>query len=185
MQLNDWWQQGHTIRVAINLSAHDLVDEELPLIVSLALEANQLPVNALALEITESAVMTDRNNVISILQALQNMGVHLAIDDFGTGQSSLAYLRDLPVNEVKIDRAFVQHIDTNKGDASIAQASINLSHSLGFQVTAEGAENQAGVALLRELHCDKIQGYFYSKPLKAADFFAWRAEFNDKSNGSV
>ncbi|KZN13861.1 putative bifunctional diguanylate cyclase/phosphodiesterase [Marinomonas sp. TW1] len=185
MQLNDWWQQGHTIRVAINLSAHDLVDEELPLIVSLALEANQLPVNALALEITESAVMTDRNKVISILQALQNMGVHLAIDDFGTGQSSLAYLRDLPVNEVKIDRAFVQHIDTNKGDASIAQASINLSHSLGFQVTAEGAENQAGVALLRELHCDKIQGYFYSKPLKAADFFAWRAEFNDKSNGSV
>ncbi|RBO86024.1 putative bifunctional diguanylate cyclase/phosphodiesterase [Marinomonas aquiplantarum] len=185
MQLSEWWQQGHNIRVAINLSAHDLVDEELPLIVSLALEANQLPVEALALEVTESAVMTDRNKVINILQALQNMGIHLAIDDFGTGQSSLAYLQDLPVNEVKIDRAFVQHIDTNKGDASIAQASINLSHSLGFQVTAEGAENQAGVALLRALHCDKIQGYFYSKPLKAVDFFAWRAEFNDKSNGSV
>jgi len=185
MQLSEWWQQGHNIRVAINLSAHDLVDEELPLIVSLALEANQLPVEALALEVTESAVMTDRNKVINILQALQNMGIHLAIDDFGTGQSSLAYLQDLPVNEVKIDRAFVQYIDTNKGDASIAQASINLSHSLGFQVTAEGAENQAGVALLRALHCDKIQGYFYSKPLKAVDFFAWRAEFNDKSNGSV
>ncbi|WP_394182782.1 putative bifunctional diguanylate cyclase/phosphodiesterase [Marinomonas posidonica] len=184
-QLSEWWQQGHNIRIAINLSAHDLVDEELPLIVSLALEANQLPVEALALEVTESAVMTDRNKVICVLQALQNMGIHLAIDDFGTGQSSLAYLRDLPVNEVKIDRAFVQHIDTNKGDASIAQASINLSHSLGFQVTAEGAESQASVALLRELHCDKIQGYFYSKPLNAVDFFDWRAEFNGKSTGSV
>lgn len=130
------------------------------------------------MEVTESAVMTDRNKVISVLQALQNMGIHLAIDDFGTGQSSLAYLRDLPVNEVKIDRAFIQHIDTNKDDASIVQASINLSHSLGFVVTAEGAETQAGVALLRQLQCDKIQGYFYSKPLKSVEFFDWRTSFN-------
>ncbi|BFM49890.1 EAL domain-containing protein [Marinomonas sp. THO17] len=184
-QLSEWWQQGHKIRVAINLSAHDLVDEELPLKVSLALEANQLPVDALAMEVTESAVMADRNKVISVLQELQKMGIHLAIDDFGTGQSSLAYLRDLPVNEVKIDRAFIQHIDTNEDDASIARTSINLSHSLGFVVTAEGAENQASTTLLRQFQCDKIQGYFYSKPLTSVEFFAWRAEFNNKSNGSV
>ncbi|NVK72706.1 MAG: EAL domain-containing protein, partial [Oceanospirillaceae bacterium] len=101
-------------------------------------------------------------------------------DDFGTGQSSLAYLRELPVNEVKIDRAFIQYIDTNKGDEFITKATIELSHSLGFQVTAEGAENAEGTALLRHYHCDKIQGYFFSKPLVAEEFFQWREEFHSR-----
>ncbi|MGP3372521.1 EAL domain-containing protein, partial [Escherichia coli] len=142
--------------------------------------ANRLPTRALALEVTESAVMKDRAKVIRVLKALQEMGVHLAIDDFGTGQSSLAYLRELPVNEVKIDRAFIQYIDTNKGDEFITKATIELSHSLGFQVTAEGAENAEGTALLRHYHCDKIQGYFFSKPLVAEEFFQWREEFHSR-----
>ncbi|RBP79474.1 GGDEF domain-containing protein [Marinomonas rhizomae] len=177
-QLSSWWAQGQEIRVAVNLSAHDLLDEKLPFIVSEALQANGLPTRALALEVTESAVMKDRAKVISILQALQEMGIHLAIDDFGTGQSSLSYLRELPVNEVKIDRAFIQFIDTNKGDEFITKATIELSHSLGFQVTAEGAENAEGTALLRQYHCDKIQGYFFSKPLVAEEFFKWRETFH-------
>lgn len=177
-QLNVWQQQGEEMRVAVNLSAHDLLDETLPTMVAEALEANQLPASALALEVTESAVMKDREKVITVLNALQDMGVHLAIDDFGTGQSSLAYLRELPVNEVKIDRAFIQFIDTNKKDEFITTATIDLSHSLGFSVTAEGAENAAAVALLKHCRCDKIQGYFFSKPLAANDFLLWRNAFN-------
>jgi diguanylate cyclase (GGDEF)-like protein len=177
-QLSCWWSDGHEIRVAVNLSAHDLVDEALPTMVAQALKANHLPERALALEVTESAVMKDRVKVTNVLKALQKMGVHLAIDDFGTGQSSLSYLRELPVNEVKIDRAFIQFIDTNKGDEFITKATIDLSHSLGFQVTAEGAENAEGVALLELYHCDKIQGYFFSKPLLAEDFFKWRENFH-------
>ena len=177
-QLSQWWAAGHEIRVAVNLSAHDLLDERLPLVVAKALKKYDLPVHALALEVTESAVMKDREKVIGVLKALQDMGVHLAIDDFGTGQSSLSYLRELPVNEVKIDRAFIQFIDTNKGDEFITNATIGLSHSLGFQVTAEGAENAEGVALLRQYHCDKIQGYYFSKPLVAEDFLRWRDTFH-------
>jgi diguanylate cyclase (GGDEF)-like protein len=178
-QLSQWWSQGHEIRVAVNLSAHDLVDESLPKMVEQALADNNLPVRALALEVTESAVMRDREKVINVLKTLQEMGIHLAIDDFGTGQSSLAYLRELPVNEVKIDRAFIQFMDTNKCDEFIAKASIDLSHALGFKVTAEGAENLGGVELLRNYECDKIQGYFFSKPLVAEEFFQWRENFHN------
>ncbi|MEP3349049.1 MAG: phosphodiesterase [Marinomonas sp.] len=177
-QLSQWWEQGHEIRVAVNLSAHDLVNESLPQMIEQALIDHNLPKRALALEVTESAVMKDREKVISVLQALQDMGIHLAIDDFGTGQSSLAYLRELPVNEVKIDRAFIQYIESNKCDEFIAKASINLSHALGFTVTAEGAENLAGVELLKQHECDKIQGYFFSKPLVAEEFFEWRESFH-------
>ncbi|ETX09591.1 diguanylate cyclase [Marinomonas ushuaiensis DSM 15871] len=177
-QLSEWWTQGHKIRVAVNLSAHDLTDESLPNMVERALRENNLPNQALALEVTESAVMKDREKVIRVLKDLQAMGIHLAIDDFGTGQSSLAYLRQLPVNEVKIDRAFIQHIETNKCDEFIAKASINLSHALGFKVTAEGAENLEGVELLKQHGCDKIQGYFFSKPLVADEFFHWREGFH-------
>lgn len=176
-QLNIWWSEGHKIRVAINLSAHDLVNEQLPGMIEKALKENNLPVEALALEVTESAVMKDRLKVIQVLKGLQSLGIHLAIDDFGTGQSSLAYLRELPVNEVKIDRAFIQYIDSNKGDEFIVKASIELSHSLGFQVTAEGAENAEGVALLGQYKCDKIQGYYFSKPLVAEEFLRWQQAF--------
>ena len=176
-QLQAWWRDGYQIRVAINLSAHDLVNEQLPAFIAQALKDKELPVQALALEVTESAVMKDQNKVIQVLNGLQSLGIHLAIDDFGTGQSSLAYLRELPVNEVKIDRAFIQYIDSNKGDEFIVKASIELSHSLGFQVTAEGAENASGVALLEHYQCDKIQGYFFSKPLKSEDFLLWLQDF--------
>ena len=177
-QLKIWWAEGHEIRVAINLSAHDLLDETLPDMVAQALKTHGLPERALALEVTESAVMKDRVKVIRVLKALRDMGIHLAIDDFGTGQSSLSYLRELPVNEVKIDRAFIQFIDTNKDDEFITKATIDLSHSLGLQVTAEGAENAQGVALLNTYQCDKIQGYFFSKPLVANEFFQWREAFH-------
>lgn len=183
-QLNQWWSQGHQIRVAINLSTHDLLDENLPKMLCKSLQINNLPPQALALEVTESAVMKDREKVITILESLRGMGIHLAIDDFGTGQSSLAYLHDLPVNEVKIDRAFIQFMDTNKCDELIAKTSIHLSHALGFQVTAEGAENGASVGLLEKYKCEKVQGYVFSKPLVANEFLQWRENFHNTARSS-
>lgn len=184
-QLKIWWEAGSPIRAAINLSALDLIDENLPSFVDNALKSRDLTAKALALEVTESAVMSDRERVISVLSTFQAQGIHLAIDDFGTGQSSLAYLRELPVNEVKIDRTFIQHIDINKHDEFIVQASIELSHSLGFVVTAEGAENSAGVEVLESLSCDKIQGYFYSRPLPAGELLEWVHAFNNTATNVI
>lgn len=177
-QLSVWWQQGEKIQVAVNLSVHDLLDETLPESIGKALSTHGLPSAALALEVTESAVMADRSAVLKVLNDLRKLDVKLSIDDFGTGQSSLAYLRDLPVNEVKIDRAFIRDIDTSKGDALIVNATIRMSHGLGFSVTAEGLENEAGLGILESYQCDTIQGYYFSRPLPATEFAQWRQEFH-------
>ena len=105
--------------------------------------------------------MQDPKQVIQILTRLRNMGIELAIDDFGTGQSSLAYLKQLPVHEVKIDRAFIKDIEHNQDDALIVSATTQLAHSLGLKVTAEGLENLAGLAKLQQYQCDTVQGYFF------------------------
>ncbi len=110
------------------------------------------------------------------------MGIELAIDDFGTGQSSLAYLKQLPVHEVKIDRAFVKDIEHNGNDELIVQATTQLAHGLGLLVTAEGLENLAGLAKLQQHGIDKVQGYFFSKPLPAADFARWLSAFSQQQN---
>ena len=141
------------------------------------LDINQVPATALALEVTESAVMQDTSKVIANLNTLRAMAINLAIDDFGTGQSSLAYLKQLPVNEIKIDRAFVKDIETNTNDALIVNATVKLAHGLGFKVTAEGLENQAGLSFLKASGCDTVQGYFFSKPLAANDFSTWLTDF--------
>jgi len=122
-------------------------------------------------------VMQDPEQVIQNLQMLREMGIELAIDDFGTGQSSLAYLKRLPVHEVKIDRAFVKDIEHNHNDALIVHTTTELAHGLGLLVTAEGLENLAGLAKLQAAGIDKVQGYYFAKPLKAADFASWLAEF--------
>jgi len=116
--------------------------------------------------------------VVSVLQRFRDMGVSVAIDDFGTGHSSLAYLKILPVNEVKIDRSFIKDMLTNSQDVMIVNTSIQLIHGLGFTVVAEGVEEPEGVEILRNLNCDIIQGYVFSKPLKAAEFDLWFEAFN-------
>ena len=139
------------------------------------LQQHQLPAAALALEITESAIMQDADTVIQQLSQLKALGITLAIDDFGTGQSSLAYLKQLPVHEVKIDRAFIKDIEHNQNDELIVQATTQLAHGLGLLVTAEGLENQAGLQQLLDCGCDKVQGYYFAKPMTAAQLDAWLA----------
>jgi EAL domain-containing protein (putative c-di-GMP-specific phosphodiesterase class I) len=119
----------------------------------------------LELEITESASMENPETAILHLRRLREMGVELAIDDFGTGYSSLSYLKHFPVNRLKIDRSFVEHIETDSDDAAIAAATIALAHKLGKEVIAEGVETEAQMIFLRDQQCDIVQGYFFSRPL--------------------
>lgn len=181
-QLASWRDQGIELTVAVNLSAYDLLSNDLPGQIAALLQQHQLPASTLALEVTEGAVMQDPQQVIQNLQILRQMGIELAIDDFGTGQSSLAYLKRLPVHEVKIDRAFVKDIEHNHNDALIVQTTSELAHGLGLLVTAEGLENQAGLAKLQAAGIDKVQGYYFSKPLKASDFAKWLTEFQQQTN---
>jgi len=184
-QLAEWQHDYPTLRIAVNLSAADLLDQNLPEQIRIMLEQYQVPATALALEVTESAVMQDTSKVIANLNTLKAMAINLAIDDFGTGQSSLAYLKQLPVNEIKIDRAFVKDIDTNSNDALIVNATVTLAHGLGFKVTAEGLENLAGLSYLKESGCDTVQGYFFSKPLATADFSRWLTDFTARAKQTV
>lgn len=180
-QLVTWQQQGLALKLAINLSAHDLLDTRLPNQIANLLKNNHLQPGALCIEVTEGAVMKDAQTVVGVLQRFRDMGVSVAIDDFGTGHSSLAYLKLLPVDEVKIDRSFIQNMHLNSQDAMIVNTSIQLIHGLGFSVVAEGVEEREGVDILRHLNCDLIQGYVYSKPLKAAEFDQWFEAFNSSS----
>ncbi len=176
-QTATWWHQGLQLQVAVNLSVFDLLNPTLSDTIGHLLQQQQLPAAALALEVTESAIMHDADSVIRQLGHLRALGISLAIDDFGTGQSSLAYLKQLPVHEVKIDRAFVKAIEHNSNDALIVSATTQLAHSLGFSVTAEGLENRAGLALLQQCGCDKVQGYYFAKPLQAEPFRLWLQHF--------
>lgn len=176
-QLATWSAAGLDFTVAVNLSAYDLLNPELPKQLNDLLAKYQVPGSALALEVTEGAVMQDPQQVIHNLQQLRSMGIELAIDDFGTGQSSLAYLKQLPVHEVKIDRAFVKDIENNQNDELIVLATTQLAHGLGLRVTAEGLENEAGLAKLLAAGVDKVQGYYFARPLKADLFTAWMQAF--------
>ncbi|MBN8447355.1 MAG: EAL domain-containing protein, partial [Gammaproteobacteria bacterium] len=176
-QLANWSAAGFDFNVAVNLSAYDLLNPDLPQQLSQLLTKYQVAGSALALEVTEGAVMQDPQQVIRNLQQLRSMGIELAIDDFGTGQSSLAYLKQLPVHEVKIDRAFVKDIEHNQNDELIVLATTQLAHGLGLRVTAEGLENEAGLAKLLVAGVDKVQGYYFARPLKADLFLAWMQAF--------
>jgi EAL domain-containing protein (putative c-di-GMP-specific phosphodiesterase class I) len=172
-----WQQAGIMVQIAINLSANDLLDTDLPQQLVQAMQAVHLSPSCLALEVTESAVMADTDTVVQVLNALKASGFKLSIDDFGTGHSSLAYLRNLPVQELKIDRAFVKDIVDSPSDKLIVETTVKLAHGMGLRVTAEGLEDVAGLAILTGLGCDKVQGYFFSKPLPAQAFIDWLDEF--------
>ena len=177
-QTAKWWQQGLRLQIDVNLSVHDLLNPALADNINAQLQQYKLSAAALALEVTESAIMQDAATVIAQLQRIRSLGITLAIDDFGTGQSSLAYLKQLPVHEIKIDRAFVKDIEHNSNDALIVAATTQLAHSLGFVVTAEGLENQAGLAKLQQCGCDKVQGYYFSRPLQADAFATWLQQYS-------
>lgn len=162
---------GSGLRVAVNVSAAQLRDPNFDARLASILEATALPAHLLELEITESAVVENFDLARSLLQRLRALGVSIAIDDFGTGHASLSYLKRLPIDKLKIDGSFVRELLVDADDAKIVRAIINLGHSLGMRVVAEGVETAAQAARLREMHCDLLQGFLFSRPLAAADAF--------------
>jgi diguanylate cyclase (GGDEF)-like protein len=174
-QLAQWRAQGLDIAVSANLSTLDLLDPELPRRVKALLEFHAVPAARLCLEITESALMDEPALALAHLNALASLGVKLSIDDYGVGQASLAYLKSLPVNELKLDRSFVTAIADSPRNAAIVQSTIMLSHALGLSVVAEGVETPEELAWLRAHGCDVGQGYGISRPMMAADLPGWVA----------
>jgi len=164
-----WGQQGLKLSVSVNLSMLNLEDELLPATIHSLLDEYRMPANQLVLEVTETMIMANPNQVMGTLTKLHEMGVHLSIDDFGTGYSSLSYLHKLPVDEVKIDRSFVSALSEDNLEKSIVHSIIELGHNLSLSVVAEGVEDVATVLLLSKLQCDQIQGFYFSKPLLADD----------------
>jgi diguanylate cyclase (GGDEF)-like protein/PAS domain S-box-containing protein len=169
-QAREWQRRGSRgLRLMVNLSAHELQQDDLVVHVEKALAASGLAPDTLHLEIPEGYAMQDLARTIETLRELRSLGVHLAIDGFGTGFSSLAHLRQLPVDTLKIDLSFVRGATTDADDASVVTAVIAVAHSLGLRVVAQGVETEAQVALLRSLGCDEVQGYLWSPPVPPAE----------------
>ena len=168
-----WAREGRALNVSVNISADDLADPNLDSHLRQALSAARLPGDLLTLELTESGFIGDPNQALAQLELLKTHGVKLSIDDFGTGYSSLSYLTRMPVDELKIDRSFVSAIAGSPQATAVVQAAIEMGHSLGLSVVAEGIEDSNTAADLAALGCDIGQGYVYAKPLLLPDFEAW------------
>ncbi|GAA4620818.1 putative bifunctional diguanylate cyclase/phosphodiesterase [Saccharopolyspora hordei] len=173
VKIRQWLDAGLRMSVAVNLSVRNLADEAFPDRVAEALERHDIPPELLTFELTESSVMADPERSLPVLRRLHAMGVVLAVDDFGTGYSSLAYLRQLPVDEVKIDKSFVLGMGTDLGDMAVVRSIVELGHSLHLAVVAEGVEDDAARDQLVEMGCDVAQGYLISRPLSEERFEAW------------
>ena len=172
-QISAWQQQGLHLRVALNLSAHQLRQDGLALRVAEALRQHQIDPCMLMLEVTESVAMEDTDSTLQTFRQLKDMGLRFSIDDFGTGYSSLAYLRRLQVSQLKIDRSFVQDLESSADARAIVSAVVRLAHALGLSVVAEGVETTAQRDVLATLQCDELQGYLYAKPMPAAALAQW------------
>lgn len=172
-QIAAWRRSGQVLRLSVNVSARDIEVAGFPGFVAEQLHRHGLAAESLGLEITESAVMENVSQARKALEELSRMGLYLSIDDYGTGYASLAYLRALPVREMKIDQSFVSGLGSNAGDEIIVRSTVALAHNLGLKVVAEGVESDAALAQLVLLGCDEAQGYYLSRPLSAHDFAGW------------
>ena len=164
-------------RVSVNLSTRDLMDADMPARIAAILQRHAVPAAAICLEITESAIMDEPLRAQATLNALAAAGHRLSIDDFGTGYSSLAYLKRLPVHELKIDQSFVMNMESDVADAKIVRSTIDLAHNMGLEVVAEGVENQAAWDALALLGCDEAQGYHMAKPMPLAELVVFAARW--------
>jgi diguanylate cyclase (GGDEF)-like protein len=170
-QARAWQDDGvPALRVSVNLSASQFRDSGLVESIRRALDDARLAPRYLEVELTESAVMSDPEQSIAILEHLSAMGVLVSVDDFGTGYSSMSYLRRFPIDKLKIDRVFIDEIVSRPEDASIVRAIVSLAHSLRLKVVAEGVETPAQLEFLKTAGCDEYQGYHFSRPLPAAEF---------------
>src|SRR4051812_47125352 len=184
-QCRHWLDSGRNVPVAVNLSVRGLLDPDLIPTVRGLLATYRLPPEMLSLEITESSVMADIPRTLPVLKELSDGGMKLSVDDFGTGYSSLAYLRQLPVSEVKIDKSFVRDMGTDESDAAIVSTIIGLARQLGLSVVAEGVEDEGSRDRLVEMGCDVAQGYLFSRPLPADRLAAWFAARDGTSRSRV
>ena len=166
-------REGVSLRISVNLSTRDLLDADLPGKIQGWMAAEGGDPSLLCLEITESAIMDDPARALATAKELAQQGFKLSIDDFGTGYSSLAYLKQLPVKELKIDQSFVFGMEADEGDREIVRSTISLAHNLKKAVVAEGIETQGALDLLTQMECDEAQGYFIAKPMPAEQFLAW------------
>lgn len=175
LQARAWMDAGRPLMVSVNLSARNLLDERLPPQVADQLAVHGVPAELLELEVTESAMMTEPDRALRVLRALAALGVRLSIDDFGAGYTSLGQLKNLPVTELKIDKSFIMNMGQDASDALITHGIVDLGHSLGLTIVAEGVETPAALTTLAAFNCDTAQGYFLSRPVDVAAFDAWRA----------
>jgi diguanylate cyclase len=169
----EWLDRGVRMPVAVNVSARSLLDETFADTVARALARAAVPADHLCLELTESTIMSDPDRALSIMQQLRILGVRLSVDDFGTGYSSMAYLKILPVDELKVDRSFVSQMNTSADDTMLVQSAIDLGHNLGMSVVAEGVEDHQTLLALKDLGADVIQGYYLGRPMDESLLEQW------------
>lgn len=174
-QARTWSDAGRPLTVSVNLSARNLLDQGLPGQVAALLSAHEVAPELLELEVTESAIMTEPARAQKVLEQLSGLGIRISIDDFGAGYTSLGQLKNLPISELKIDRSFVMKMTEDRNSALIVQSVVDLGHSLGFTLVAEGVETQQILAALAGVGCDVAQGYHLSRPITAAAFDTWCA----------
>lgn len=172
-QTRQWAEEGLELRIAVNLSAHNLHDVHFQDRFLEIIDHDRLQIPRLRLEITETTIMSGSPHAMEILNQLSARGVRISIDDFGTGYSSLIYLKRLPVDEIKIDRSFVTHMTVDENDTVIVRSTIDLAHNMGLKVVAEGVEDEATYQLLGQMHCDLVQGFHISHPLPARELVDW------------
>jgi len=172
-QLAEWEVRGLQVQLSVNISVDDLADDSLALRVTELLAHYGVSARRLIFEITESAIMHNPVQALSVLEQLRGCGISLSVDDFGTGYSSLAQLQRLPVQELKIDQSFIRNLDSTSGDGVIVRSTIEMSHNLGLKVVAEGVEFEPSLKLLKLWKCDTAQGYLISRPLNATAFEMW------------
>ncbi len=168
-----WRRDGRDLSVAVNLAAQSLLDPLLISDITRLLEKHGVPPTCLALEITESSLMSEFGCSTAALEELSAMGIRLSIDDFGTGYSSLSLLKRLPVDEIKIDKSFVMGMDANANDAVIVRSTVDLGRNLGLRVVAEGVDTERLLSRLRTLGCDSAQGFLLSRPIPAGELEDW------------
>ncbi|HEY4731740.1 MAG TPA: bifunctional diguanylate cyclase/phosphodiesterase, partial [Gammaproteobacteria bacterium] len=175
-QCSTWHRKGYLYKVAINLSARNLHDTQLPDYIHRVMQMYEIDPEWLVIEITESAIMSDPIRAMEVLTRLHDMGIRLSIDDFGTGYSSLSYLKQLPVDEIKIDKSFVADMAKNKDDLVIVRSTIDLAHNMGRKVIAEGVNTPEIWDMLVNLGCDMAQGFYICEPLPPVRLKQWLHE---------
>jgi diguanylate cyclase (GGDEF)-like protein len=180
-QVAEWKQQGLDIHAAINVSAQDINHPDFYNNLQTVTKRYAVAPSSITLEVTERDLMHDEEQAIALLIKLKKMGYTISVDDYGIGQSSLAKLKQLPVDELKIDKSFVMQLNESESDQIIVNSTILLGHRLGLTVVAEGLENSQSLAILKSMKCDHIQGYFLSKPMSAIQFVTWLRSQHDQN----